>query len=115
MLKLLDRFLTIGLVDSDRTAGAHSIGVKKYHDISNDFLLLPRFLDQATSAWTDSLYRLKPGRSVFDDVKNLVTKLGHKLLGIDWTNAFDHPAGKIFLNTLDIGGWHADQPISLEL
>src|SRR4051812_31515728 len=51
---LLNRLLAVKFVNADRAPGAHSVRMEEDHDLANETLFDPGFLDFATPARTDS-------------------------------------------------------------
>src|SRR5277367_2186207 len=52
---LLDRLLSIGLVDSDRSPGTDSVAVEKEHDLSYLHSLMPGLGNPLSTFWADSI------------------------------------------------------------
>jgi hypothetical protein len=99
-LDLLDRALAVGLVNPHRPAGADAVGVQEDHDLADDFLLRPGFIDALAALGADASYVLQPGGLLLDDVENLLAELLHELLGVYRANALDHAAAQILLDAL---------------
>ena len=62
-LDLLDGVLAVGLVDAHGPAGADAVGVQEHHDVADDLLLRPGFLDALRGAWGRCRPRPPAGRT----------------------------------------------------
>src|ERR1035441_482085 len=114
-LDLLDRALAAGLVDAHRPAGADAVAVEEHHDLADDLLLRPGFLDALAALGADAVYVLQAGGLLLDDVKNLLAELLHQLPGVYGANALDHPAAQILLDALPGGGRGTVEHVGAEL
>ena len=102
-LNLGDGILPVGLVDADGPAGADAVAVKEDHDLPDDLLFCPGFLDAFPAFRTDAVQFLQPGGLRLDDVEDFLAKLAHQLLGVHRADPFDHAAAQVFLNALPAG------------
>ena len=73
-LDLLDRALSVGLVDAHSPAGADAVGVEKHHDLADNLLLRPGFLDTLAAFWTDAVHVFQPGGLLLDDVEDALAE-----------------------------------------
>jgi len=74
--------------------------VQEDHDLPNRFLFLPRFLDASSAFRSDAVDFLQSRRGFRDDREDLFTESIDHFLGVDRTDALDHPAAEIFLDAL---------------
>ena len=114
-LDLLDRALAVGLVDAHRPAGADAVAVEEHHDLADDLLLGPGFLDALAALGADAVHVLQPGGLLLDDVENLLAELLHQLLGVYGADALDHAAAQVLLDALPGGGRGAVEHVGAEL
>src|SRR5258705_11655760 len=96
----LDRLLAVGLVDAERTTGAHAMRMQKNHDFAHQLLLRPCCLDLSAPGWTNPIDFLEPRRALVNDGEDFFTESVHQLLGVDRTDAFDQAAAKILFHAL---------------
>src|SRR5258708_34142089 len=111
----LNGILAVGLVDAQRPACAHSVGMKKNHDFTYYFLLRPCCLDLSPAGRTNPIDLLKPHRALFNASKDFFPKFVHQLLGVDRTDTFDQTTAKILFKSLARIRSAAGNRIGLEL
>src|SRR5262249_29850441 len=71
---LFDGGFAVSLVNADRAAGAYAVGVEEDHDLADDLLFRPGFLDAAAPLRADAFDVLQSPRFVFDDVGDLLAE-----------------------------------------
>ena len=91
----------IGLEDANRPGGADPVAVKEDHDLPDDLLLGPGVRDPLGPNCADARHLAKPIGLGLDDVEDLLPEGLDHLLGIDRSDAPDHPGAEIFLDPVD--------------
>ena len=91
----------IGLEDANRPGGADPVAVQEDHDLPDDLLLGPGVRDALGSNRADARHLAKPIGLGLDDVEDLLPEGLDHLLGVDRSDAPDHPGAEIFLDPVD--------------
>ena len=102
-------------VDTHCPRGAQPMGLEKDHDLADDLLFGPSTSHALLALGTDAVQFQQAFRGLFDDVKHRFAEGAHQLLGKVRADALDHAGAKVFLDTLQRGGWHDLQLGGLEL
>src|SRR5207253_7790560 len=92
-----------------------TLRMKKNHYVPDDPLLRPRSFDPAPPCRTAPLNLLKPGRLVFDDFQDTLTKFRHEFLRVGRPDPLDHAAAEVFLDTFTGRGRGAVEQVRLGL
>src|ERR1035438_2245046 len=95
---LLDRLLAIGLEDSHRPAGAHTMAVQEQHDFSYLFRFLPCLLDALPAFWPDPIDGLQLPDPVLDHAQDFGPEPPDQLLGQNRSDAFDQATAEVALD-----------------
>src|ERR1039457_6249726 len=112
---LLDRLLPIGLEDSYRPAGAHTMAVQEQHDLSYLFRLLPRLLNSLPAFRSDPIDGLQFRDPVLDHAQDFGSEPPDQLLGQNRPDAFDQAAAEVTLDAFDRLRRHGFHQSGLEL
>src|SRR4029077_16143424 len=96
----LDGLIAVSLVDADRSARAHSVGMQENHDVPDRLLLGPCSFDLLATRRPDSIHLFKFDSVVVNDREDFLAEFLHQLFCVDWADAFDQAAGEVFFNPL---------------
>ena len=96
----LHRVRAVGLEDANRPGGADPVGVKKDHDLPDDLLFGLGVRDAFGPNCADAGHLAKPIGLGLDDVEDLLPEGLDHFLGVDRSDAADHPGAEIFLDPL---------------
>src|SRR5215470_20038 len=93
--------VAIGLVNLHSTGRPHAMRVQEDHDLSDDFLGLPRLDDSLFAFGANPIELSQPFGRLFNDVKHLLAKGLDEFFSEVRTNTFDHPRAEIFLDAFE--------------
>src|SRR5262252_4707726 len=105
----------IGFEDTHRARRSDAMAVKEDHDLAHDLLFGPGRRDTAGPHWTDAIDLTQAVGFRLDNVEYFVAENPHQLLGVDRTDAADHPGAEIFLDPVDCARCRCAQEAGLEL
>src|SRR5271166_1389762 len=111
----LDRLLAIGLEDSYRPAGAHTMAVKEQHDLSYLFRSLPCLLNSLPPFRSDPIDGLQFRDPVLDHAQDFGSEPPDQLLGQNRPDALDQAAAEVTLDSLHRRRRHGFHQPGLEL
>ena len=97
----LDGVCAVGLEDANRPGGSDPVAVQEDHDLPDDLLLGPGVRNPFRPNRADARHLAKPIGLGLDDVEDLLTEGLDHLLGVDRSDASDHPGAEIFLDSVD--------------
>jgi hypothetical protein len=90
----------IGLEDAHCAGGADAVAVQEDHDFAHSLLFGPRGKNAGRTNRPDAIDLAQSIRGGLDDVENLLAERAHKLLGIGWPYAADHPGREVSLDAV---------------
>src|SRR5262249_29296887 len=100
-----DGLIAVGLVNPHRAGSANAMGVEEDHDLSDDFLGLPR-LDHSLFAFGANPIEFSQAfGGLLNHVKHLLAKGLDEFFGEVWANAFDHAGAEILFDAFEGTGW----------
>jgi hypothetical protein len=91
----------VGLEDANRPGGSDPIAVQEDHNLPDDLLLGPGIRDPFGSNRANARHLAKPIRLGLDDVEDLLPEGLDHFLGVDRSDAADHPGAEIFLDPVN--------------
>ena len=91
----------VGLEDAHRPGGSDPVAVKEDHYLPDNLLLGPGVRDPFGSNRANAGHLAKPIGLGLDHVEDLLPEGFDHLLGVDGSDAPDHPGAEIFLDSVD--------------
>src|SRR5271166_5969625 len=111
----LDRLLAIGLEDSYRSAGAHTMAVQKQHDFSYLFRFLPCLLNSPPAFRPYPMDGLQFRDPILNHAQDFGSEPPDELLGQNRADAFDQAAAQVSLDPFHRRRRHGFHQAGLEL